>query len=207
MTGSTEPTPARGGNGRRGRAPYDLDQVLDIAVAAFNDHGYEATSMGVLADRMGTSRAAIYYHVDAKEDLLRLALGRALDGLEAVLDEVPPEGSATDRLRTVVRGAVRVLGERLPSVTLLLRVRGNTAVEREALERRRRFDRRVAELIVEAQREGGIRTDVDGGTLARLLFGLVNSITEWYRPNGPLTLERLADEVLAVAFEGARAQR
>jgi AcrR family transcriptional regulator len=47
-------SPARSaGNGRAGREAYDLASVLDIAVAAFNDHGYEATSMGMLAQRLG----------------------------------------------------------------------------------------------------------------------------------------------------------
>ena len=67
-------------------------------------------------------------------------------------------------------------------VTLLLRVRGNTEVERAALERRRVFDRFVADLISEAEQDGDIRPDADPTVTARLLFGLVNSIVEWYRP-------------------------
>src|SRR3978361_741657 len=74
-----------GGNGRNGRAAYDLPAVLDIAVGAFNDYGYDATSMGLLAERLGTSKSAVYYHVSGKEDLLRLALERALGGLEGLL--------------------------------------------------------------------------------------------------------------------------
>ena len=82
----------RGGNGRAGRDPYDLAAVLDIATAAFNEFGYEATSMGTLAERLGTSKSAIYYHVTSKEDLLRLALDRALGELEQVLEQ---EGATT----------------------------------------------------------------------------------------------------------------
>ena len=196
------------GNGRTGREAYDLSAVLNIAVAAFNDHGYEATSMGVLAQRLGTSKSAIYYHVSGKEDLLRLALDRALSELELVLTrDGATQGPAADRLRFVLRGAVDVLVKDLPYVTLLLRLRGNTEVERQALARRRDFDRAVAELVDEARADGTLRADIDARTTTRLLFGMINSIVEWYRPGGPITPERLADDVISVAFDGLATSR
>ncbi len=201
--------PARStGNGRTGREAYDLSAVLNIAVAAFNDHGYEATSMGVLAQRLGTSKSAIYYHVTGKEDLLRLALDRALSELELVLTrEGATQGPAADRLRFVLRGAVDVLVKDLPYVTLLLRLRGNTEVERQALARRRDFDRAVAALVDKAREDGTLRADIDARTTTRLLFGMINSIVEWYRPGGPITPERLADDVISVAFDGLATSR
>ncbi|HEY5321017.1 MAG TPA: TetR/AcrR family transcriptional regulator [Galbitalea sp.] len=198
-----EASPPRGGNGRNGRAAYDLPAVLDIAVAAFNEYGYDATSMGILAERLGTSKSAIYYHVAGKEDLLRLALDRAIGQLELVLVEPgATDGAASDRLRTVLRGAVRVLVDDLPYVTLLLRLRGNSEVEKDALERRRRFDHAVATLVDEARSEGTIRADIEARTATRLIFGMINSIVEWYKPGGELTPDQLADDVITVAFDG-----
>ena len=46
-------------------------------------------------------------------------------------------------------------------MTLLLRVRGNSATEQEALDRRRAFDRFVGRLVADARREGAVRTDLD----------------------------------------------
>ena len=81
----------------------------------------------------------------SKGELLRLALDRALDALFAVTQETgATTGPAIDRLEYVVRGSVRVLAAELPFVTLLLRLRGNTEVERTALQRRREFDRSSA---------------------------------------------------------------
>ena len=200
------PAPARrGGNGRAGRVAYDLDAVLAVAVQAFNERGYDATSMGELAERLGTSKSAIYYHVSGKQELLRLALERALGNLERLLEEPDADAAALDRLERVIRGAVRVLVDELPFVTLLLRLRGNTEVEREALARRREFDHAVARLVEEAVADGALRSDVDARTATRLLFGMVNSLVEWYRPGGGLTADQLADAVVAMAFEGLRA--
>ena len=88
--------------------------------------------------------------------------------------------------------AVHVLVEKLPYVTLLLRVRGNTPVERAALDRRREFDRAVTALVAEARDAGELRDDIDPRIAERLLFGMINSIVEWYRPEGPEDARALA---------------
>ncbi len=97
-----------------------------------------------------------------------------------------------------------MLVDELPFVTLLLRVRGNTRVERQALSRRREFDQVVSDLVKEAEREGSIRPDVDPALTSRLLFGMVNSIIEWYRPDRGLRAEQVADAVTKIAFDGLR---
>ena len=73
-----------------------------------------------------------------------------------------------------------------------------------ALERRRAFDHAVADLVREAQEGGLVRSDVDSAVAARLLFGMLNSLVEWYRPSGPLDSERVAHDVVTVALDGLR---
>lgn len=191
--------------GRRGRPGHSLASLLDIAVTAFIERGFDATSMDELAARLGVTKSAIYHHVPSKVELLRLALDRALDALFAVTDEPgATTGPAIQRLEHVVRGSVRVLTAELPFVTLLLRVRGNSEVERAALQRRRVFDRFITDLVREAEDAGDVRPDVDPAVTARLLFGTVNSLTEWYRPGGELSADDLADAVVTATFSGLR---
>jgi AcrR family transcriptional regulator len=191
--------------GRRGRPGHSLDSLLDAAVALFNERGYEATSVDEVATRLGVTKSAIYHHVPSKVELLRLALDRALDALFAVTEETgATTGPAIDRLEYVVRGSVRVLAAELPFVTLLLRLRGNTEIERTALQRRREFDRIVTGLVRAAGHEGDVRADVDPAVISRLLFGTVNSLAEWYRPGGDLSADDLADAVVTVTSSGLR---
>jgi hypothetical protein len=139
--------------------------------------------------------------------LLRLALDRALDALFAVTAEPSARsGPAISRLEHVVRASVRVLTEELPFVTLLLRVRGNSAVEQAALQRRRDFDRIATALVRSAADEGDVRPDVDPAVTSRLLFGTVNSLVEWYRPDRELDAEALADALVSTMFDGLRAR-
>lgn len=188
---------------RRGRPGYTREQMLDVAVALFNERGYDATSVSDLAERLGVSKSALYHHFASREELLDLAVDHALAGLEQLLDEPgATTGTPFDRLRFVLAGAVHVLVDRLPSVTLLLNVRGNSDVERRALERRRDFDHRVTALVQSAQDAGEVRSDVDGAVATRLLFGMVNSLTEWYRPGGEIDADTLAADILHLALDG-----
>lgn len=191
---------------KRGRPGHDQESVLSIAVQVFNKHGYDATSMGTLADNLGISKSAIYHHVPSKGDLLDMALDEALVPLEALgTDPRATTGTAAARLEFVLRSTIQVLIDRQPYVTLLLRLRGNTEIERTALERRRAVDRRLADLVVSAQQEGSLRADIDPRTTTRLLFGTINSLVEWYRPDGPSTPQQVEDNAIAMMLDGLRA--
>ncbi|SEQ92115.1 MULTISPECIES: TetR/AcrR family transcriptional regulator [Lentzea] len=198
-------TTENGGTRRRGRPGYDLETLLKAAAELFYERGYDGTSIQDLANRLGVTKSAIYHHVSGKEALLRLAVDRALDGLFAEVTKLDTVGGrAVERLEHLVRGSVTVLVEQLPFVTLLLRVRGNSETEREALARRREFDQIVTALVADAAAEGDLRPDINPATTTRLLFGMVNSVIEWYRPQGGLSAADLADMVATVAFDGLR---
>ncbi|MFJ5304622.1 TetR/AcrR family transcriptional regulator [Streptomyces sp. NPDC088350] len=208
-------TPVQSPAGRHGRPAYDRASLLEIAVVDFNERGYDGTGMEEPARRPGLSKSSIYHHVSGKEELLELAVNRALDALDAlfaVLDEEEkrtrdpdggsPETTATARMQRVVHRGVEVLAAELPYVTLLLRLHGNSEVEQRALARRREFDHRVAELMTRAAAEGGKRADIDPHLASRLLFGTVNSLVEWYRPDRGLTVETPADALTTILFDG-----
>ncbi|MFJ5260710.1 TetR/AcrR family transcriptional regulator [Streptomyces sp. NPDC088387] len=188
------------------RDTYTPETLLSVAVQVFIERGYDGTSMEHLSKAAGISKSSIYHHVSGKEELLRRAVSRALDGLFGILEEEHArEGHAADQLEYVVRRMVEVLIRELPYVTLLLRVRGNTDAERWALERRRDFDHRVAELLKAAAADGEVRGDVEVRLATRLVFGMVNSIAEWYRPDTRGAGEReVSEAVVRLVFGGLR---
>lgn len=159
-----------------------------------------------LSKAAGISKSSIYHHVAGKEELLRRAVSRALDGLFGILgEEHACVGRAVERLEYVTRRMVQVLISELPYVTLLLRVRGNTDAERWAMERRREFDHQVAELLKAAAADGDVRGDIEVRLATRLVFGMINSIVEWYRPGGRGMDDReVADAVVQLIFGGLR---
>ena len=101
--------------------------------------------------------------------------------------------------------SVLILVDHLPAVTLLLRVRGNSPIELDALRRRRELDDRLADLVREAMAKGALRTDLPPDLASRLLFGTVNSLVEWVRPDGGYDADTLADAVTTLVLDGLHA--
>jgi AcrR family transcriptional regulator len=199
----------RGGQKKAGRPakgdrrPYDLEMVIDAAVRVFNRRGYEASSMEDVAQETGLTKSSLYYHVASKEELLRRALQRAFGPLLAILDEpAAKEGTPLERLRHIVQRSAVITLEFVQEVELLQRIKGNTRTERKALEWRRRIDQAVTLLVEQAARAGEIRADIEPGLLTRLIFGMSNSITQWYRASGRIAAQTIASAVSAMVFEG-----
>ncbi|MDN5807062.1 MAG: TetR/AcrR family transcriptional regulator [Brevibacterium sp.] len=192
---------------RRGRPGYDRETLIERATEVFVTRGYDGTSMDTVARELGITKSAIYHHVKSKEELLHLAINRGIGALDSAVEaESQRTGlNALERLRAAVHASVVILIEYHHSVTLLLRVRGNSAVEIEALDQRRTIDDKIRVLVKEAINEGGLRSDFTPGLITRLLFGMVNSITEWYRPSYPVDPETIAEAVTAMAFNGLEA--
>ncbi|TLP78906.1 TetR/AcrR family transcriptional regulator [Nesterenkonia sphaerica] len=190
---------------KRGRPGYDRETLVRVCVEVFNLRGYEATSMGVLAQELGISKSAIYHHVNSKEEILDAALTHSLSELERVVAEAEALGTpAVVELETIIRESVNVLTRSLPYVTLLLRLRGNSELETAALARRREITRRIAALIAQAQADGDLRSDIDARTASRLAMGMVNSIVDWYRPERADSSAPVADAVIDLLLSGLR---
>ena len=186
------------------RRPYDIDSLTDVALRVFGAKGYDGASMDDVAREAGISKAAIYHHVSGKEALLERGLERALGALDAILavDAAEARGRpAVERLRFLVRSVAETTLRLLPELTVLFRARGNSPAERRAIERRRAFDRSVATIVAQAVAEGSLRADLDPRTVTRLIFGMSNSVVEWYRP-GAFPAGQLVDTVAALVFEG-----
>ncbi|MGQ0804132.1 MAG: TetR/AcrR family transcriptional regulator [Actinomycetota bacterium] len=185
------------------RAPYDADALVDVAVRVFLERGYDGTSMEDVARAAGLGKSSIYHHVAGKEDLLERGVTRALDALFAALDEPAcSEGRAVDRLGAVIGRTVEIMTTQPAEVALLLRVRGNTPVERRMLERRREFDRIVTSIVEQARDAGDVRTDLAPALVTRLVFGMSNSVVEWYRPEGSLQPTDIVAAIRSIVFEG-----
>lgn len=208
VAATADDPPRRPARGRPAR--YSREELLGLVVAVFNERGYEAASMADLAAASGLTKSSFYHHFASKEELLSMALDRALTALSAALDRTMtmPAHRPVDRLEQAIRSTAEILIDELPHVTLLLRVRGNTEVEREALARRRRIDARLAALVAQAAEAGEIRDDIDPRLVSRLLFGMINSIHEWYRPGSRGNSRRsIVDGAVGLALDGLRRLR
>lgn len=95
------------------------ERILEVALDLFGTYGYEGTSIRDISDRMGITKAAVYYHFPSKESLLAEVLAPAMTRVRQVLTDV---GTVTTRQqrRTLATAIVDVVGDAGPQVVVLL---------------------------------------------------------------------------------------
>jgi AcrR family transcriptional regulator len=64
------------------------ERILDVALELFNEQGYDATSLREIAERLGVTKAALYYHFKSKADILLELHFRLHDLGGGILDEL-----------------------------------------------------------------------------------------------------------------------
>ena len=193
-------------------ATYDdqRDTILARAAELFADHGYTATSMNDIAAACGTSKAGLYhYYRDKRELLFQITVGHVAR-LEQFVLEVLRETADADadvRLRALILRFVREYADAQNEHRVLTEdVRFLEEHERlQVQEPQRRGVAAFADAIA-AVRPNLARNELDR-PLAMLLFGMINWMFTWLRPDGSLTHEQMAPVVADLFFGGLEAVR
>ena len=102
-------TPVKGMSARAAQAERTRQQILETAQRLFTEHGYDATSLQMIADEMGLTKAAVYYHFRAKTDILHAAMQPGIQRLKALLDETATIRGRRARIEHLVNGFVDFL--------------------------------------------------------------------------------------------------
>ena len=104
-------TPVKGMSTRAAQAERTRQQILETAQRLFAELGYDATSLQMIADEMGLTKAAVYYHFRAKSDILHEAMRPGIQRLGALLDEAAAIRGRRARIEHLVNGFVDFLIE------------------------------------------------------------------------------------------------
>ena len=102
-------TPVKGMSTRAAQAERTRQQILETAQRLFNELGYDATSLQMIADEMGLTKAAVYYHFRAKTDILHEAMRPGIQRLGVLLDEAAAIRGRRARIEHLVNGFVDFL--------------------------------------------------------------------------------------------------
>ncbi len=98
------------------------EEIVAEATRLFAERGYEGTSMGDLAERVGLRKASLFHHFESKDVLYTTVLSQLLAGVEvAFLDAAAAEGSFIDRLDALTDAITAMLGSSPHAARLLIR--------------------------------------------------------------------------------------
>ncbi len=172
-------------------------QIEDAASALFRERGYTATSVRDIAHALNIQGGSLYSHVASKEDVLWSIVSRAADRFNAEVGPIATDHSgmlATTRLRQMIRAHVEVVtSSQRDAAVFLHEWRFLSDDRREQMaERRDAYEALFRQVIGEGIASGTF-TAVDPRLTATAILTALNGIATWYRADGALSAEEIAD--------------
>jgi AcrR family transcriptional regulator len=191
----------------RGRKPQSPDasrrnDLLRAAARLFVEKGFNATTTRDIAEAVGMRSGSPFYHFRSKQELLKAAI---IGGLEAAYErllaataEVTDSTDAEPRLRAMIRAHLgNLLEGECPAPMLLGETRALDASDKAEIAAA--FDRYQLpwqSVLNDLAASGKLPNAAPPVRL--LLFGMLNWTTQWYRADGPLSLDELTEACLAL---------
>ena len=183
-------------------------RILDAAVGLFAERGFDATSVQEVVERAAVTKGALYHYFRSKDDLLyeiyHGLISQQLADLDRILAADPPPAEA---IREIIASLVETTTARRAEAAIFAREMHRLEEGRMAALRaeRRRYHESFRDVVAQGQRAGVFGTVASAETVTLIVFGLVNQLPQWYRPDGPKSPRQLADEIADFVLAGLAA--
>ena len=192
------------------KEPFDREKqfaskrqaVILAAGQVFRRRGYHNASMAEIAKNLGLTKAALYYYVRNKEEVLYECHLMAYDAMDEILAAKHEGTSALERLEALYIDFVNMLTA--SGVSLLTDVNSLGGENKtEVLTRRTKIERKIIRLVREGQKDGSIR---EGDARLHVFFfmGALNWLNAWYDASGRLKGEDIAAHFAIQMHQGLR---
>lgn len=181
------------------------EQILRAAANLYHVKGYGQSSMRDLADAVGISIAGLYYYFSSKDDIVYAILEGAVDDLLANLQAARDSSNEPEqRVLAMLLANIPLVVNKRAEFRIMLDMLDRLPPDRQAVIRKKQ---REAVLIMrtelqQLQAKGQIDSDLDLNALTLLLNGMINWLYFWYKPNGRLNLNELAELMARIFFHG-----
>ena len=198
MTAAAAPAP---GPGRSRR-----EELLAIAGHLFAARGFKNTTVRDIADAAGILSGSLYHHFDSKESMVDELMSSFQRQLFSQYDEIiGSDLDARAKVDSVVRASFAAIHEHHDEVAIFQNDAGYLMeFERFGYLRdyNERFESMWKALLAEGTRSGVLRRDLDPDLTYRFIRDTVWVAVRWYRPEGPMDAQTVADQYLTILFDG-----
>jgi TetR/AcrR family transcriptional regulator, cholesterol catabolism regulator len=183
-------------------------EIMDAAAEIFHRNGYADTSVQDVADAVGILKGSLYYYIDSKEDLLYRVLLEVHEDARAIVAEVSAMTDATplQRIAAYVRRHVTYNVRNHTKVAVYYHDFDLLSAERWAdiRKQRRVYEDFLQSLVRAAQEAGEVEPTADARVLSYCMFGTMNWTYTWYKSDGRISVDELADMVAEFTVNGLR---
>jgi AcrR family transcriptional regulator len=179
------------------------EAVLRMAAQSFNEKGFHATSLDDVAARLNVTKPTLYYYFKNKEEILFECVRIGLQMIDEAAENVARRGgTGVEQLFAVMRKYAEIVT--MDFGMCLIRVGEDPlqpAARRKLRQLKARIDRRFRSLIEQGIAEGDL-APCDAKIAAFTVAGALSWIARWYRPDGPLSPNDIAEQCISILIEG-----
>ena len=198
----------RGAGSGSGRAAAPVpERLMAAATRLFADHGYDRTSVQDIVEAAGVTKGALYHYFGSKDDLLHEIYARLLRLQQERLDSfADAEGPIEERLRQAAADVVVTTIDNLDDAMIFFRSMHQLSPgkQKQVRAERRRYHERFRALVEEGQSEGVFTDGTPADLVVDYHFGSVHHLGSWYRPDGTLTPQQVADHLADLLLRSLR---
>ena len=185
---------------------YDkkLSDILGVATQVFADKGYDRASIRMVAERAGISVAGLYYYVSSKQELLFLIQLHAFDELIQRY-QLGSQGltDPADRLRLLIRNHLERFLDRMAELIVCSREIDRLVGDyRQQIEDTHREYFGLALQLFKELASQHEQTRVDPRMAALAMFGSINWVHTWYRPETGPSATQMAEDLVRLYLRG-----
>jgi TetR/AcrR family transcriptional regulator, cholesterol catabolism regulator len=179
-------------------------EIDEVASELFHANGYAGTSVRDIARKLDIQGASLYAHVASKEDVLWSIVDATATIFERGADAAIEDASAADpidRLAALVEAHVETVTSDPERASVFVTEWRHLSPDRRAAVAARRdaYEARFRDTIRDGIAVGEFR-QTDPDLAATFLLTALNGIATWYRPDGRLTADRIADHYVDLAL-------
>lgn len=175
------------------------EQILEEAARLFSRRGYHATSMRDIGEATGMLAGSLYAHIASKEELLYEIVVQAAEQFLGGLEVVRSSGlSPEEKLRRAIRAHIEVVAGNVDEARVFHHEW--KALTGDRLDEARRLRNRYERLWDEVLR--GLPGAGDPKFARLLVLSAANWTYTWYRPDGPLSPDAVADRFTDLLLAG-----
>ena len=183
--------------------PSRWNEIVDAAAALFQEKGFASTSLEDIATEVGMWKGSLYHYINSKEELLLAVVQEPADRLLNDLREVaaldlPP----AEKLRLVTQAHGRVLETTFVYTSVYLQEVAGRRRSAEWSSRDREYVQMITRIIQDGINRGDFAAQMDARTATFALLGALNWTTRWFRPDGPLTAGKFAEQICNTFLNG-----
>jgi len=182
--------------------------ILDAGALLMQQRGFVGTTVEDVTDQLDLTKAAFYYYVENKEELLFQISMQTLALAEASISAIGQSSVAPDRqLALMIDSFVRLVAERPAFFTVYFQEKGHLGADH--LRTVTRVERKIASALERVLREGmaaGAFRKVDPAVAAFGILGMCFWVYKWFRPAGRSTVDEVSAAFQALALRGVVAR-